>query len=266
MAKAFQVDTGGTLTTGLRFWYNLEADATDEFSTRNGTLVNIPTFAPGKIGNGIDLEKDSAHYVSIPNSAFVWGTANMSISLWAKHETTTGSQVFMMVNDADGGEGIWFYHDGTNMNVIKNGATGAQQTLAHAYSRDTDWHHWVAVYGSVVGHELWLDGVRVANNATLTNAIADPVGVAVFMGAYSNNGSPTAGFYFDGIMDLVGVYSKALSSTEIADLYNGGAGNAYQEQASSPKTITGIMKSRRFRGARWPRVRMGKVERWQDIP
>jgi hypothetical protein len=233
MAKAFDVDTGGTLTTGLRAWFNFESSAVDELATYDGTTSGSPAYAAAKIGNGIDLESGSSQYVSIPSTAFPW-TAELSISMWVKFETTTGAQSFMMVSPTSGSTGFWLYHDGTNLKFAKN--QGAQD-VTYAYTRDTNWHHIVGVSGASRGLEIWLDGTRVGQDTGDTASIGNP-SQPVYLGAYRDGGGVN-GFYLDGLVDLVGIWGKAITSTEITDLYNAGTGNAYRTQAvTTNKTLS----------------------------
>ena len=69
-----------------------------------------------------------------------------------------------------------------------------------------------------------------------------------FTGAYSTTGGTTANAaFFDGKMDEVGVWNRALSANEVSQLYNGGSGRSYQ---STPGITEGS----------------GQTEAWQTQP
>ena len=53
-AKSFQVDTGGTLTTGLISYYQLE-DRLDFYSTNDLTNNGSTAFVAGKVNNAADF-------------------------------------------------------------------------------------------------------------------------------------------------------------------------------------------------------------------
>jgi hypothetical protein len=77
---------------------------------------------------------------------------------------------------------------------------------------DTEWHLYVVTYdGSTL--RLWLDGVEV-ESLPFTGRVARNVDRAVHLG-----GDPW-GAAFDGLLDEVRIYDKALVEAEIGDLYN----------------------------------------------
>jgi hypothetical protein len=76
---------------------------------------------------------------------------------------------------------------------------------------DTEWHLYVLTYDGAVA-TLWLDGIAV-ESAPFTGRVARNVDRAVQIG-----GDPW-GASFDGQIDEIRIYDKALSGTEIAALY-----------------------------------------------
>jgi hypothetical protein len=52
--------------------------------------------------------------------------------------------------------------------------------------------------------------------------------------------------YYDGKMDLIGVWTRAITGTEVTELYNAGAGLAYPfptTNLANVKTVNGIVKA-----------------------
>lgn len=236
MAKAFDVDTGGTLTTGLVGWYNLESNSNDEFSTNHGTDVNTPTFSSGngKINNGAGYVKASSQRSDLPNAVIPWGTAAFSVSLFFKRDATGNTQWMVLGSQttASGNGGFYITYGIDAAGALSaNKVNVVNSNPQYAWTQNTNWHHVVIVCrSSGTGMELYFDGVSVATATSTANVIdsANPVAIGA-----RHIGTPD--FYFDGAVDLVGFWNKALSATEIADLYNSGNGNAYREQPATNK-------------------------------
>jgi hypothetical protein len=78
------------------------------------------------------------------------------------------------------------------------------------------WYHVVAVYNSLSGHKIYIDGVL--NNSESTLLTADVPTDTVYIG-YRQDATPGK---FDGSIDDVRIYKRALSNAEIKRLYNMG--------------------------------------------
>lgn len=235
-AKAFDKDTGGTLTTGLQAWYNLEADGTDEFSTNNMTGTGGPTFTTGKIGNAVSVVRASTQYESIASSLGYSGSS-YSISGWIYVTSTPASgQLYTLadVSETTNNTDLWigYYNNAGTPSIFaartRHGTADDGPITAQTLTLNT-WYHWAVTY----------DGANVRSylNGSLLGgptAASGTGGVGTATVAYiGTGGAGNTAHLFDGRLDLVGYWNKALSTTEISDLYNGGAGNAYRTQATA---------------------------------
>lgn len=227
-APSFDVDSGGTLTTGLAAWYNMEADSSDETTNnRDGTDTNSPTYSSGngKIVNGLGYD-GSTNYTSIPY--FPWGTNTFSVCTWYKNNSDTVFSLFGVNNGGASGVGVDYGGDGGagTFSFTKSGVAN----ITYAWTADNNWNHLCAVQ-SASAMKLYLNNTEVASGGNTGNAL-DP-GSTVHIGRRNLTNNQ----YYAGAIDLFGVWTKALSTTEISDLYNSGNGNAYREQvaAASPQ-------------------------------
>jgi hypothetical protein len=111
--------------------------------------------------------------------------------------------------------------------IYNAAATKSMATSPNAYNND-QWHHAVGVYdGSTV--KLYIDGSQVAsaNAGTISYGAG---GIAIGRdGDYS-------GAYFNGLIDNLSIYNRALSGQEVQELYNAFA-------TSSTTALTGSMIS-----------------------
>ena len=148
----------------------------------------------------------------------------LSVSLWFKTDSTSGGGMFGHAltqdgNTVDGDKRIYISDAGEVFTGINNGGIHIINTSG-AYN-DGDWHHLAALYTSAK-MELYIDN---------TSAALDESGYGLgetaryWLIGYENFGggdwaSAPANYYFDGALDDIRVYDRALSTSEIAELYN----------------------------------------------
>lgn len=214
--------------TGLTHYYKTDSNFNDNKGSSNGTDVNSPTYTSGKISNAFTAVAASSQYSSLPNAVFPWATNTMSINLWLKFSNTAGNQSMFMT--ARTGQGLLFYKSGTN--TMDFSKPNVVSTTYNWTGIDTGWHMWTCVMDGS-GMRVYLDGnsTPVASNANTAN-IVDPSGDTMEFGAYRSGGTIQSGWYLDGQMDEIGVWSTALSTTDIATLYNSGTGITYPDASS----------------------------------
>ncbi|MCX8107413.1 MAG: hypothetical protein N3G20_01265, partial [Verrucomicrobiae bacterium] len=110
--------------------------------------------------------------------------------------------------------------DGTVDLYFRNSTGGVQVNHAHSLGTafDNTWHHIALVdeYGKVT---LYLDGQV---NMTVTYTRADPAQDTTSIGAIVRQGGSAVAAYFNGAIDEVAVWDRALSADEIRDVMNNG--------------------------------------------
>ena len=209
------------LTDGLVSYYKFDGDATDSVGTNNGT-VNGATQVSGKINsaysfNGSNNYIRRATFTPVPTSTLTLGvwiktnsTSNQYIITQGRHpQTINGEYIFMMLSD--GTLNFWDY----------NGNYGfSESNTSIGTINDGIWHYITFVKNGTSG-EYYIDGVL----DTTVSAVADRTYIQDdFTIGVDYRGSSE---YFNGIMDEIGVWDRALSSSEITELYNSGAGLSY---------------------------------------
>lgn len=234
MAKAFQVDTGGTLTTNLRVYYKQE-DLTEYYlggGTYDQTGVGSPTFAAGKVSNALTLD-GSSQYTTIPTGAMPH-QQNMSIAFWFKFSSTVGGKY--MGGETGGGKNMYIDYDNNAAGVLRwNKLTGGtNKACDYTWTDDTNPHLLILTHDSTNGMKMYFDGntTPVATN-TDTSAPEDPSAVWEW-GSFSGLNSPLGGYIDEG-----GIWTKTLSTTEVTDLYNGGSGQTMVDVVASNNMFQG---------------------------
>jgi Domain of unknown function (DUF4347)/Cadherin domain/Right handed beta helix region/Laminin G domain len=216
------------ITTGLIGRWRFDANAND-FSGNgyNGTLANgalIDTTAgTNRIGGGklfLDGSNDRVDLsASIANfSSLTQGT----ISAWIKTSDTVGV-IYEVTNTTSSSSYAVFGILGGQLNFnVRQSGTDSLNVTTTASVNDNNWHH-VAVTVGPSGNTLYIDGVAQAVTYSTGNAAAQRFynnvsGLNVMeIGVNQTSGGP--GAQLAALMDDVRFYNRALSSTDMAQLY-----------------------------------------------
>ena len=157
-------------------------------------------------------------------SPFDFGANDFTISGWAKIDGTYSSSRGSLVNKWNTGA-----NPGTNEFVCSVGyganktphLTFASSSTSYSATSPTEissdeWHHIVCVRRADKIF-IFVDGEEMDNTDVGSLAI-DNVGRSLYVGNIYNNGS--YGYSFDGDLDEIRIYNRALSHREVKDLYN----------------------------------------------
>ena len=201
--------------TGLVGWWTGDETATDVLNVNNGTLLGGTSYASGEVGQAFQFSA-AGDQVSVPTSGFPIGTNDRTIECW------------VYINSFIPGEGATFAFYGSS------GIDGGSYSLG-AYSDQrvffsqwgsglfgpvlttNQWYH-VAVTSEGTNTTLYLDGTNVVSGYVPFNT---PAGTQLFMGGIYY---PSATYQMIGLIDEASIYNRALSSNEIAAIYNAGSG------------------------------------------
>ncbi|MCK4259887.1 MAG: LamG domain-containing protein [Halanaerobiales bacterium] len=160
-------------------------------------------------------------YVTVPdNDALDFGTGDFSIAFWAKIEPGVGSDHVFMKRNTGGSafpsahiefflaDELWFLiHDGTNLALSRT-----------KINRNGRWYHYV--------YSITHSGLSSLH----INGIQSDTFDAQSVGSLNNNGDMTIGCddgpdrFTNGSLDDFRFYKKALSKSEIDEIYNDGVG------------------------------------------
>jgi hypothetical protein len=167
----------------------------------------------GKFGNGRDFESGSSTYLDV-TAANCNITTTQTWSLWFKLESFSADQFPIGIRNSGGGSnrGMNLVNSSQKIRFDFDGLTGGSVTHDTVLSTAT-WYHFVAIYDSTVPQiRLWLNGVK--KTGSVSGSLAAITGKFVIW----RNGDMSQ-YYFDGIMDEVGVYNRAWSDKEVLSYY-----------------------------------------------
>lgn len=222
-----------SLITNLVSYWKLDessGNATDSVSSNTLTNNNTVTYSAGKINNGANFVSASSKYLSIADNASLSITGNLSISAWVNFSSTPSSgNYYAIVSKLNGSPNYSYafnlYNNAGTLSLYfqnsTNGTAVTQGLVAWTPTTST-WYHISAVYTAAAGSvSFYVNGVQQGSTQTgLGTSIFDSTSLFA-IGFYDG------GNYFDGSIDEVGIWSRALSADEVSQLYNSGIGNPY---------------------------------------
>ena len=202
----------GISLNGLQAFYKL-SDLTDSSGNSN-TLTNTGSvsFSSGKIGNAAVFDGGNSQNLTTPVNGGGY-TNGTSVSFWMRKTGNKGTcgliqavtgdrQGWTIINENNSG---WF--------LLAGNGSWNLQTSPFLSSSDNNWHH-IVITDDNADMKIYLDGSIATSNSTVSYTVA-PVKLGTFEHFFGNN--PQS---FDGQIDAVGIWNRALSDSEIAALYN----------------------------------------------
>jgi len=190
-----------------------------------GNLVNISTSTsrvPGKIGQALNFDGIN-DLVSLPSAVKIGAGGSSSVSAWFKTTMTTRGAIYAEGSTADGNPFFIIDHNNVNCTVgnirfgtRNNTGTGLDTLCTTGLSiNNGKWHQVVGTFNGTT-KTIYIDGV---SKVTSTPTIGPQTTNSFQIGALQS-GSATQSLLFSGSIDDVRVYNRALSSTEVTQLYN----------------------------------------------
>jgi len=233
------------LMDGIIVYYSLDGNAVDSVGGKNGTEMNGASYA-AHAGFGQALELDGvSQYVEVPYDPVIDAVADgFSIAAWINPTAVDDRRPIVSRElTPDVTRGFEF--------AIKNGEVLAFQLVneggVNKTQIDSDftpdvnkWTHVVGTYDPKDGAEFFVDGksIGVAKDFTGTVGIgATPLNIGAYI--WDPNGYQT---YFAGMIDELGIWSRALSPAEIIPLAAGDVFPFPVEPAGSLAATWGKLK------------------------
>lgn len=184
-----------------------------------GTLTNMATDDWIVSGGRGALDFDGSNdYVSIPTVGFPTIEGEKTVSLWTQYDGTNGRRIIfsLVKNDTGTANNSWDIEvSGFNATIVRWGGSAVSSLLLGS---GNIWFHVVGRTDAAGNEQIFLNAVAGTSG---TSADVGSVGVCR-IGSF-NSAFPSP--YHNRPVDDVRMFSRALSSIEIRQLYQLGRGN-----------------------------------------
>ena len=189
-------------------WSQSTAEARDTSGNNNhGDVINGATSVIGKVGQGLEFDGVD-DYVNVGDIAD--GLSEITVCAWVKADVANTNSILIASENSS----FLFYRLHTEQFnfMVYNDLTNVS-VIGDTTYRDTDWHHVCGTYdGAFV--DLFVDG---ADDESAANALTGTIRTSAADMLISDSSG------WDGLIDEVRVYNRALLADEILEQYQVGA-------------------------------------------
>ena len=199
-------------TNGLVGYWPFNGNANDESGNGNNGTVNGATLTADRFGNSNKAYSFDgiANYIALVNNPT---TSNQSFSLFSwilTPNTSTRRQIFSYGSNTPM-QGVWLFVN-TNNNLEFDLSLTAGPISTENIG-DSSWH-FVGVTNNAGSIQIYVDGISSGASQTMSPNITNQ-GATIGTSIIADN------WFFNGKIDDIGVWNRALDSSEISNLYNG---------------------------------------------
>lgn len=184
--------------------------AYDSAGSNNGTIYGA-TWTTGQVNGALDFDGVD-DYVDCGTGPAITGTGTFTASVWVKTDSAKGQAMLVQrsTTSGNGSYGVSILSDGRVQLHIYNGGYGFL-FQSDVTVNDGLWHHIVAARTNSTDGEIYVDGSLAASGSGPARSLSN---FPVWIGR-----GFTVPAYFNGLIDEVRIYNRALSAEEIRQLY-----------------------------------------------
>jgi len=207
-------------TNGLVGWWPFNGNANDESGNGNNGVVNGATLTNDRFGNALNAFNfdGNQNRIEVPLDSALNG--NTTISVWYYSLSLNGGPFVHIGQDNPGSQycdGYDIGKGGTTLNNQGNDLISGFSCIGYYDSEiptlNAQWNNAVLIK-TANQIQIFLNGSLVYTQTT-----TNPINPSPFL--YFASTSPVVSTLFEGTLDDIGVWSRALTQQEITDLYNG---------------------------------------------
>ena len=218
-------------SNGLVLWMPFTGNSNDLSGNNNNGTVNGAVLTNDRFNssNSAYNFNGSGNYILV-NNCINMDNNYLTASLWFKSTSTQFQQLLYKVNFGNSQKEEYsictnFGQSGVINASIKNGnncnvgGAGWMMNNVNAIYTDGNWHHLVFTYNGT-NSRVYIDGAQISNTVFPTSVIDNCPGGKFIIGV-----NYAGGIGFNGQIDDIGIWNRALTQQEITSLYQGCTGS-----------------------------------------
>jgi hypothetical protein len=197
--------------TNVEAYYKLDNSSEDYAGGNDGSDTNVE-YRFGRFGQAA-VFNGSSSYIDIsnfPNSIFKDSTNGYTVSFWFKRESGTSSSLQAFFGTALQTKALnVYFRQSDNLFQIENGSGSAIDITGGFTYDDGNWHHFV-----LTDTKVYIDG-----SETMTYTGNYPSTFTDGQTFHIGSRHSASRLYYGGDIDQVRIYSTALTSSQVTELY-----------------------------------------------
>jgi trimeric autotransporter adhesin len=219
--------------SGLDGYWSFNGTAADLSGNGNNlSLFGGATFASGgQFGQALSLNGVQGSYAqqTTNNTVFDFGSNNFTVQVWVNFASKSGEQTLIEKFSNASGPG-WTFTTPSQVQFYAYGAGGGFNSSGVTFSTGV-WEQFIAERS---GNNLYIYfNDQLVETGSISGAIT-PSTNPLLIGA--RDAGDGRNFTVNGLIDDAGIWNRALSPTEIGELWNNGNGLAFQSSVPEPST------------------------------
>ncbi len=213
---SFSSSLKGALGNAIVGWWSFDdgvgsPTARDSWGHNDGTLNGSPTWDDGIIMGALSFDPVTNDYVDVPHKTSLDINQAVTIEAWVKIRSFPTTWIRIAVKDAGCASrnyGFWV-HDTNRLHFSLTKAGACNGSYSDGTVFNDKWHHVTVTYDNADGNAMYyIDGQL----DSIKNHGAD-------IGEGINTNRLEIGTNFDGLIDEVVIYSRAIPTVEIQKHY-----------------------------------------------
>lgn len=233
---ATDIVNDATLSTNLLSCWDLNESSgarLDEAGSNDLGALNTPTQETGLIDEAVGMQRSQSDGIYIATASqspdLSIGSSDFSITGWVYFDTLTSGEFYYFVNKYDSGNGKREYYirysvdDGLFQFGIWNSTTATDFVTASTFGAASTgtWYFFYAGLDQSGNLEISINDGTVDTTA---RTVTTHDGTGSFNLGFNDDPSGSTFHHLNGRMDVVAVWNKLLTSSEITNLYASGNG------------------------------------------
>jgi hypothetical protein len=219
--------------SGMVSWWKGQDNANDSIGGNNGTLVNGPTFADGRVGRAFNFGGSDDYVQALSPVGLPVGNSPRTIMLWFKTPSNWGDsyQVVIQYGGNSPGSKFGIYIPDYWSRTLS--FWGEQSDFAGSTPLQLNtWYHGAVTYDGSV-RTLYLNGQYETSLAQPLNTQINAGGFTI--GRTSSFDNITS--QWNGLVDEAMIFNRALSAEEIAAIYAAGSAGICDDGDGVPPLV-----------------------------
>lgn len=214
------------LVSDLKLCLPFQGNASDLSGNGNNGSVSNATLTTDRFGaanSAYQFHSSSNSFISIATFSALAPTNELTISMWAKSDATTSNCLFILNPDSASDRCVGCAQYLYNANTLMywdygNILSGGRMISSPIAADNSNWHHYSYIL-SQAGNikQAYMDGNPQAGGAYALSCINK--NLPLYIGGGYSNGTQ-ASIAWNGKIDEVSVYNRALNAGEVSALYN----------------------------------------------